>query len=248
MKQLFRNNAIFLSLSLLLALSIGLALLWIPKGELHLLLCTRHTPARDTFYKYYTQVAEWLPYLVCLSLLFYRAWAAALATAGVVLSGLFTQIIKYIVDAPRPLTWFAENYPEIQLPLVEGVRMSKYYSFPSGHTTTFFALFLALSIIVTKKLSEANRPSSIFHCPTFPAPEPRRSIVHCQLSIALQILFAFLATLGAYSRIYLSQHFATDVLGGILIGITITLLSYAVLSRFQDKKWYNYHFFAKKCT
>ena len=237
MKQVFKNNTIFLSLSLLLALSIGLALIWIPKGELHLLLCSSHTPARDTFYKYYTRMAEWLPYLICILLLFYRAGAAALATAGVALSGLFTQIIKHIVDAPRPLTWFAENWPEIQLPLVEGVSMSKYYSFPSGHTTTFYALFFALSIIATDKILQAKPVQRHSGRPT-----------PWGYSATIQILFFALAALGGYSRIYLSQHFAADVLGGILIGIAITWISYAVLCRFQDKKWYNYHFFAKKCT
>ncbi|MBR6017559.1 MAG: phosphatase PAP2 family protein [Paludibacteraceae bacterium] len=226
MKDVLKQNAVFTGLSLILIAVLGLALLYIPKGELHLLLCDRHTYARDIFYRYYTQIAEWFPYLLCVGLLFYRAGAAALTTAGVALSGLCTQIIKHVVNAPRPLTWFATNYPDIQLPLVEGVHMSKYYSFPSGHTTTFFALAFALSIILTSA--------------------PVRTRLPKITSWLLQAILFFLAALGGYSRIYLSQHFALDVFAGTLVGILITLLSYTILVRFQDKKWFNYRLFQKK--
>jgi membrane-associated phospholipid phosphatase len=60
------------------------------------------------------------------------------------------------------------------------------------------------------------------------------------------LLLFFAATLGAYSRIYLSQHFAMDVFAGLLVGILSTLAAYAIFYRFQDKKWYNYRLFQKK--
>ena len=209
----------------MLIVALGLALIYIPKGELHLLLCDRHTHARDIFYRYYTHVAEWFPYVLCvLLLLFGRIGNGVFASAALLLSALTTQLFKHIVNAPRPLTWFAEHMPDIQLPLVENVKMNYWYSFPSGHTTSFFALFFAISIISTKKLS----------------------IINYQLSIALQILLVILATLGGYSRIYLSQHFTADVLGGACVGMLITLACYAVLHRFEGDKWYNYRVFAKK--
>ena len=141
----------------MLIVALGLALIYIPKGELHLLLCDRHTHARDIFYRYYTHVAEWFPYVLCvLLLLFGRIGNGVFASAALLLSALTTQLFKHIVNAPRPLTWFAEHMPDIQLPLVENVKMNYWYSFPSGHTTSFFALFFAISIISTKKLSIIN--------------------------------------------------------------------------------------------
>ena len=224
MMKLLRQNAVFLTLSLMLVVALGLALLYIPKGELHLLLCDHHTPARDIFFRYYTQVAEWFPYVLCvLLLLFSRIGDGVLAASGLAFSALTTQIFKHLINAPRPLTWFAANMPEVQLPLVEGVRMNYWFSFPSGHTTSFFALFLALSIIITHRLS-SQRP----------------------VSAAVQVLLFVLAALGGYSRIYLSQHFAADVLAGILVGTLITVLCYAVLHRYEGQKWYNYRVFAKK--
>lgn len=189
-----------------------------------MLLCDRHTPARDIFYRYYTTVAEWFPYVICvLLLLFGRVGNGIFASSAMILSALSTQLIKHIVNAPRPVTWFAANCPDIQLPLVDGVRMNLWYSFPSGHTTSFFALALATSILITSSTSPTSHTS-----------------------LFLQILLFALAALGGYSRIYLSQHFALDVFAGILVGTLITILCYAVLYRFQDQKWYNYRLFSKK--
>lgn len=235
MKIFFQQNAVFIVLSLILLVVLGLALIYVPKDELHLFLCDRHTHARDIFYRYYTHVAEWLPYVVCvLLLLFGRVGVGVMASTAMLLSTLFTQIVKHIVVAPRPLTWFAEHFPDIQLPVVEGVKMNLWYSFPSGHTTSFFALAFVLSIVSTNYLS-TQRSNSETVCQS-----------NGLSAIAVQVLLFALATLGAYSRIYLSQHFALDIFGGIVSGLTAGIISYAVFYRFEDKKWYNYRVFAKK--
>ena len=219
---LLRSNSIFLSLSLVLIVALGLALLYVPKGDLHLLLCDRHTPARDIFYRYYTQVAEWFPYALCAAiLLFGRLGDGLFASACQAFSALTTQVIKHILVAPRPLTWFSEHMPDVQLPLTEGVTMNYWLSFPSGHTTSFFALALALSILLSTRI------------PKIPG-------------ILVQIVLFALAALGGYSRIYLSQHFTADVFGGMLVGCLITIVCYAVFSRYEDKKWYNYRVLQKK--
>ena len=224
MKQLFRHNAVFITLSLILLAVLGLALLYIPKADLHLLLCDRHTPARDIFYRYYTQIAEWLPYVICVALLlFSRVGNGVFASSCMIVSALTTQLFKHIINAPRPVTWFAANMPDVQLPLVEGVRMNYWFSFPSGHTTSFFALFFALSILASQNFSQAK-------------------------TNLLQVILFILAALGGYSRIYLSQHFAADVFAGILVGTLICVLCYVVLYRYEDKKWYNYRIFGSKET
>ncbi len=224
MKTLFKQNAIFIALSLMLLVALGLALLLIPKGELHLLLCDRHTPARDIFYRYYTQVAEWFPYVVCVALLlFSRIGNGVFASSAMILSALSTQLLKHIVNAPRPVTWFTLVMPDTQLPLVDGVRMNHWFSFPSGHTTSFFALAFVVCILLTSHPRITRLPR-----------------------ILVQLLLFMAAALGGYSRIYLSQHFALDVFAGILVGTLITVLCYAIFIRYEDKKWYNYRLFAKK--
>ena len=221
LKEFWKQNSVFLSLSLILLIVLGLALLCLPTGELHLLLCDRHTPARDIFYRYYTHVAEWFPYVVCVALLlFSRIGDGVFATSSMILSALTTQLFKHLINAPRPLTWFGLFMPDVELPLVEGVKMNYWYSFPSGHTTSFFALALVVSIWVTSRTSLT--------------------------SFLVQVLLFVAAALGGYSRIYLSQHFSLDVFAGMIVGVSITIVCYVVFFRYKDLNWYNYRLFSKK--
>ena len=239
--RFWKQNSVFIGLCLILIIVLGTALICVPTAELHLLLCNHHTPIGDIFFRYYTIIGEWVPYCVCVLLFFYKAGWAVFTLSGTLLAGLTTQIIKRIANTPRPLTYFATYYPDIELPLADGVEMSRYFSFPSGHTTTFFALFFALCIITTNfihtRLSlsqKENRPKS-------------RTYLFVNSTI-WQIIYFGLATLGGYSRIYLSQHFAADILGGICVGILITTLLYFLLERWQKQKWWSWNFFAKKSS
>ncbi len=239
MKQLFQRNSIFIGLSLILLGVLGLALLYIPQGELHLLLCDRHTPARDIFYRYYTQVAEWFPYIVCVALLlFSRIGDGVFASAAMILSALTTQLFKNIINAPRPIKWFELNMPDVQLPLTPGVEVHSWFSFPSGHTTSFFALAFVLCVIFT---GSPRSPRS-----TRSPRSPRNPRTYRAFSCLMQVGLFFLAALGGYSRIYLSQHFARDVFAGILVGVIVTAVCYAVFSQYEDKKWYNYRLLSLK--
>ena len=193
----------FLVPTLVLALVLGIALLITQKAELHLALCQPHTTGLDTIVPIITNLVDWLPYVVVVLLLFYRAGWATFLASNLLLSTIIVQPIKHIVHAPRPLTWFAENMPDVTLPLVEGVRMNHWLSFPSGHTTTFFVLFYSLSIIL------------------------------CAENVTGKMILSFLcflcASFGAYTRIYLSQHFALDIFAGILIAVFSTLCLYFFL-------------------
>lgn len=232
MTKFFLKNNVFIGLSLILIVVLGLALLYIPKGELHLLLCDRHTPARDIFYRYYTTIAEWFPYVVCVGiLLFGRIGDGIFASSAMIGSALSTQVLKHIINAPRPLTWFGINMPDVELPLVEGVRMNSWFSFPSGHTTSFFALAFVVSILFTKSQEQRDK---------------RQETRAKRLSTIVQITLFILAAIGGYSRIYLSQHFALDVYAGILVGTLITIVCYTVFYRFDSQKWYNFRVFTKK--
>ena len=203
----------FLVPTLVLALILGIVLLVIPKAELHLTLCQPHTVFLDSLVPVFTNLVNWLPYLVVLLLLFYRAGWATFLASNLLLSTLFVQPIKHIVHAPRPLTWFAENMPDVSLLLVEGVRMNYWLSFPSGHTTTFFVLFFSLSIIL---YAENIKGKNI-----------------------LSFLCFLCASFGAYTRIYLSQHFALDIFAGILIAVSSTLVLYFFLvKRTQNTRFW----------
>ena len=189
--------------TLVLALVLGIALLLVPKAELHLALCQPHTACMDQLVPLFTNLVDWLPYLSVLLLLFYRAGWATFLASNLLLTTLIVQPIKHIVNAPGPLTWFAEHMPDLTLPLVDGVRMNLWLSFPSGHTATFFALFFSLSVICC---AENIKGKNI-----------------------LSFLCFLCATFGAYTRIYLSQYFALDIFAGILIATLSTILLYYFL-------------------
>ena len=206
----------FLVPTLVLALVLGIALLITTKAELHLALCQPHTTGLDTIIPIITNLVDWIPYLCVILLLFYRAGWATFLASNLLLSTIIVQPIKHIVHAPRPLTWFAENMPDVTLPLVEGVRMNHWLSFPSGHTTTFFVLFYSLSIIL------------------------------CAENVTGKMILSFLcflcASFGAYTRIYLSQHFALDVFAGILIALFSTLsLYFFLVKKTKDTQFWGWN-------
>ena len=202
--------------TLVLALVLGIALLLVPKAELHLALCQPHTALLDKLVPLFTNLVDWLPYLSVLLLLFYRAGWATFLASNLLLTTLIVQPIKHIVNAPRPLTWFAEHMPDLTLPIVDGIRMNLWLSFPSGHTATFFALFFSLSVICCAENIKGKN--------------------------MLSFLCFLCATFGAYTRIYLSQHFALDIFAGILIATLSTILLYY----FLVLKTKNTHFWAWK--
>ena len=206
----------FLVPTIVLALVLGIALLITPKAELHLALCQPHTTDLDTIVPIITNLVDWLPYVVVVLLLFYRAGWATFLASNLLLSTIIVQPIKHIVCAPRPLTWFAENMPDVTLPLVEGVRMNHWLSFPSGHTTTFFVLFYSLSIIL------------------------------CAENVTGKMILSFLcflcASFGAYTRIYLCQHFALDIFAGILIAVFSTLsLYFFLVKKTKDTQFWGWN-------
>ena len=206
----------FLVPTIVLALILAVALLIVPKSELHLLLCQPHTIFLDKLVPVFTNLVDWLPYLTVGLLLFYRTGWATFLASNLLLSTLIVQPIKHIVCAPRPLTWFAESMPDVSLPLVQGVRMNYWLSFPSGHTTTFFVLFFSMSIIL---FAENIKGKDI-----------------------LSFICFLCASFGAYTRIYLSQHFALDIFAGILIAVFSTLsLYYFLVLKTKNTRFWNWN-------
>lgn len=220
-----KRNSIFLSLWLASVMALTIAVCLIDKGTLHLLLCDHHTAWADHVMPILSDTCNWLPYLIAVILLIWR-WRAGLFLSGsLLLSTLFAQALKHIVQAPRPLTWFAENMPDVTLPLTEGVRMNYYLSFPSGHTTTFFCLYFALCVLWTFYTNNTS-------------PDTGRKM-HSVTTILIQIALFALAALSSYSRLYLSQHFALDVLAGMILGVLSVIIAAAVARRIYDSRHRN---------
>ena len=121
------------------------------KIPLHLIVNQYNSPFQDIFFKYVTNFGDgYFAILVLLIVLFavkMRTFFIGFLTF--LLSGIICQVMKKIifVDQLRPSKYFN---PE-QLHYVNGVTLHSYNSFPSGHATTAFAIFLFLAYVFKNK-------------------------------------------------------------------------------------------------
>ncbi len=212
MKQFLKDNAVFLSLFVIVFATMAWAVDCLDKAEVHLWLNSCHTPFGDIFCRYYTHVAEYGIYVIAFLLLFWKAGASIYLLAAEGVGAIIVQSIKFSVRAPRPKLFFdIANNPDA-LPLVEGVRLNSINSFPSGHSCTFFILFFALCIIIDYYRKETHLRASLY-----------------------QLVAFVLALAGAFTRIYLSQHFLTDVFAGGLTGVLTVCMLYPAFLWLNNK-------------
>ena len=208
----FRTISIYVAAYLvLLATILGLMYAY-PKPELHMLVNSQHTSFLDTFFKYLSVMAEWPLYVLALLPLLWKRFKFPLFFAVCELSGgTVLQILKHLISHDRPVSVF-ENYPDLELPLVPGVDMYHGNSFPSGHASTFF-MFCTCCVILMA-----------IHCIREGKLRDLRTKILFNVALLLLLIFA---ALGAYSRVYISQHFLSDICVGSIIGfITPFLMLY----------------------
>lgn len=135
----------FFSWAVLLFLLAGaVVLLLVPKDTLFWILNRQHSYAADFAFKYLTHVGDGLVMLavgaVALGLGYRKL--GILLILSFVLSGLLAQGIKRLKPQPRPGAYFAQVDA---IHKVDGKLLKGNNSFPSGHTTTAFAMFALLA-------------------------------------------------------------------------------------------------------
>jgi membrane-associated phospholipid phosphatase len=145
-----------------------------------------HANLLDHFFAYFTFLGDGIfSLIVFLLLLAMRRWMQAWEViAAFVISALLAQLLKNLFSMPRPFEFFR---PGEYGYFINGVTRRGFASFPSGHSTTVFALATLLALF------EKNKKWNI--------------------------LYALGAVAVGYSRIYLGQHFLTDVVCGSALGV-----------------------------
>lgn len=162
--------------------------------EISLFVNKLNSPYLDFFFKYWTLFGTFACIGPIILIQFFQKYRYALISVVSTLLGfLLVQMAKRLIwyDAPRPKV-FLEKLSDIHY--VAGEHLHSAHSFPSGHTTGAFALFIALALV-------SKRP-------------------------IWQMMCLIAALLVGYSRVYLLQHFAIDVVVGSVIGTVSALLSY----------------------
>ena len=114
------------------------------KEDLFLLLNHNLGSTADYFFQYFTHAGDgifWVP--LALYFIFYRRKLLPLILSAIVLSTLLVQTGKKIIypNEARP-TAAIESTLQSPIHTVKGVNVHSNNSFPSGHTTTAFSLFL----------------------------------------------------------------------------------------------------------
>lgn len=202
-KQYKHNNSVFLSLFALIWFIFLLVALEYSRVNAHYLLNSFHSPYLDVLFKYITYLGGGFPVFFGIAWCLWNLRQGLYILLSQGIASIITQVFKYTCAHPRPLTYFTELGISLP-PTVQGVTiLDAYNSFPSDYTSAVFALFTCLAAITPVKYK------------------------------SLQVFWLLLAWLGAYSCIYLSQHFVDDILAGSIIGIFAAGAMYIVLFKQQ---------------
>jgi membrane-associated phospholipid phosphatase len=216
MKQLLstlHTSRLFYRSSLFFIACAAVLVLFFSKPEGFMLLNSHYSFAGNVFFVNYTFLGDGIFALGLTALLYYRKQKrlAVFILAAYLSSGITVQLLKNIIYTPGPSIYFEAGQYIYHLDNF-GNSGGGASSFPSGHTTSAFALATVLALWFRKKW--------------------------------LDILLVSAAALVGYSRIYLAQHAAADVLAGSCIGIlfgtlTVVLLNSNVKFSLPDRKKYN---------
>ncbi|MBN1144606.1 MAG: phosphatase PAP2 family protein [Bacteroidales bacterium] len=149
--KILKDNRLFLLPYFILLLLLIPFFFIYTKGEMHLHVNQYHTAFFDWFFRHVTFMGDGLFVIVpAIILLFFSLRHFVLLACAYLGSGLITQILKrvFFEDMARPGRFLAGA----QLHLVDGVDLLSGRSFPSGHSTSAFALFLCLALISKNKI------------------------------------------------------------------------------------------------
>lgn len=203
MKGFLKHNWNFISLYIIVVSVSVFYLLQYDKCLIHATMNKMvGNPFFDTFFKYITHIGDGIvAILITVIVLMLNAKKGVYVLITYVVSGLTTNILKtYVFDVNRPhfvFGFYGHLMPQYNIKFIDGIEMLGLNSFPSGHSTTSFAIFMSIAIITQNKL--------------------------------LKIVFFIFALLGAFSRVYISQHWLVDVTVGSIIGTIAAILFYFLL-------------------
>jgi len=186
------------------AIIIFAAVFALGKINLFLLLNNDLGKPADIFFEYWTYMGDGLIFIPVLILfILYRKKFIPLLIAAFIVSTIITHLFKDLIipNEPRPTRAITDI---TQIHTVNGVELHTLGSFPSGHTTTAFTIFLLGCLVIDKKWF-------------------------------LPVGFMY-ALLVGYSRIYLAQHFPTDIAGGMIAAILTLFCSITFQKWWENKK------------
>lgn len=198
--MLLKNLGVYIFCCLIYILAGAFLIYHYPKGEFELLINAEYSPFLDFVFKFWTYIGDGLTLTgVVFVLLFVNYYFCIVGATVGILHSIVIQIMKQKIfhEAPRPFLFF-KTTPNLTIHLVDGVDIYEHNSFPSGHTSTAFAMTTFLLLIIFIRFGSVK-------------------------PIIQFALFTVAFFVGA-SRIYLFQHFFLDTYVGAIIGIGCAFL------------------------
>ena len=149
--SLWRSNRVYFLCFILLLLA-GLALLiLVEKSAAFISLNSLHSFGLNVFFINYTFMGDGI-FAICLIsayIFYFKKKKEGLALLyAFLLSGIAVQVIKNLVNSPRPKLFFEQGQ---YMFFMNGISLSNNSSFPSGHTATAFAIATVLVLFLKNK-------------------------------------------------------------------------------------------------
>lgn len=134
---------------ILLALSILLMLIY-TKEDLYFAINRKHTVFADVFFTYITNIGDANGcFLIAILVTLFNYRKGFLLATSYIVTFIVSEIIKHLVQAPRPHLLYVKKLSGIYL--VKGVQMLDVNSFPSGHSVSTFTAAVVLTYVARKK-------------------------------------------------------------------------------------------------
>lgn len=142
---------------------------------------------------------EVLSVILIVLLFFFSGVKRVYIVLGFVLVTVIELIGKTIINHPGPPIEFLKTETLISMP--SGLVSAHFFSYPSGHSarTAFVSAILIFVIYISDKLSMTQK----------------------KILIGIVLIFDFIMFL---SRVYLGEHFMSDVLGGVILGFSVAFI------------------------
>ncbi len=149
---LSKNKIFLIPWFLFVVVSVFFLILY-EKAEIHIFINSFHNSFFDFFFKYWTYLGDGLfAVLIIIILLFIQYKQAIITTVSFLLTALTVQILKAIIENPRPKFFFQYFYEgNYNLYFVDGTDPGNLFSFPSGHSASAFTIFFLLALFTKKQ-------------------------------------------------------------------------------------------------
>ncbi|MEQ6118253.1 phosphatase PAP2 family protein [Reichenbachiella sp. MALMAid0571] len=202
MKYFFKELSPFILTTLLFFFTCSIFILSFEKIELHLFLNQFHSPFFDWFFKTYTHIGDGIfpAVAIPLVLIFYRKN---------ILTNFLTGAVTFLL-VPASVQFFKRIVFAKSPRPVRVIGEDVLYLIPDvemAHIHSFPSGHSATTFALFILLAYIFRNNK-----------------------GLQITFGVCAIIGAYSRVYLSQHFVQDIFAGSFLGVTCFFIACALLS------------------